>query len=48
MAKPKDVNVYKSGVHNPEVQVFVHRKEDGKVKVVVLDWSKNEVKEMEA
>lgn len=41
MSKPKKVNRYRSGSHNPEIEVHIYRGRD--IVVHVVDWQEGKV-----
>jgi hypothetical protein len=44
--KPKEVNRYRSGVHNPEIEVLVYRGEE-KTKVYIANWKDKKIEMLE-
>jgi hypothetical protein len=44
--KPKEVNRYRSGIHNPEIEVLVYRGEEA-TKVYIVDWKKGKIEMLE-
>lgn len=43
--RPKEVNRYRSGVHNPELEVLLYRGKK-KTRVYIMDWKKGQVTEV--
>jgi len=43
--RPREVNRYRSGVHNPELEVLLFRRKK-KIRVYIVDWKKGRVTEV--